>query len=50
MERGGSKIYYSKEKKQTGSVGMRLSHKLTGLKRGNIQFDADLGAVLQYKH
>ena len=42
--------YYSKEKKQTGSVGMRLSHKLTGLKRGNIQFDADLGAVLQYKH
>lgn len=41
--------YYSKEKKQTGSVGMRLSHKLTGLKRGNIQFDADLGAVLQYK-
>ena len=37
--------YYSKEKKQTG-----LSHKLTGLKRGNIQFDADLGAVLQYKH
>lgn len=42
--------YYSKEKKQTGSVGMRLSHKLTGLKRGTIQFDADLGAVLQYKH
>lgn len=42
--------YYSKEKEQTGSVGMRLSHKLTGLKRGNIQFDADLGAVLQYKH
>lgn len=42
--------YYSKEKKQTGSVGMRFSHKLTGLKRGNIQFDADLGAVLQYKH
>lgn len=42
--------YYSKEKKQTGSVGMRLSHKLIGLKRGNIQFDADLGAVLQYKH
>jgi len=42
--------YYSKEKKQMGSVGMRLSHKLTGLKRGNIQFDADLGAVLQYKH
>ena len=42
--------YYSKEKKQTGSVGMRLSNKLTGLKRGNIQFDADLGAVLQYKH
>ena len=42
--------YYSKEKKQTGSVGMRLSHKLTGLNRGNIQFDADLGAVLQYKH
>lgn len=42
--------YYSKEKKQTGNVGMRLSHKLTGLKRGNIQFDADLGAVLQYKH
>lgn len=42
--------YYSKEKKQTGSVGMRLSHKLTGLRRGNIQFDADLGAVLQYKH
>ena len=41
--------YYSKEKKQTSSVGMRLSHKLTGLKRGNIQFDADLGAVLQYK-
>lgn len=42
--------YYSKEKKQTGSVGMRLSHKLTGLNRGNIQIDADLGAVLQYKH
>lgn len=42
--------YYSKEKEQTGSVGMRLSHKLTGLKRGTIQFDADLGAVLQYKH
>ena len=42
--------YYSKEKKQMGSVGMRLSHKLTGLKRGTIQFDADLGAVLQYKH
>ena len=42
--------YYSKEKKQTGSVGMRFSHKLTGLKRGTIQFDADLGAVLQYKH
>lgn len=42
--------YYSKEKKQTGSVGMRLSHKLTGLKRGNIQFDADLSTMLQYKH
>lgn len=42
--------YYSKEKKQTGNVGMRFSHKLTGLKRGNIQFDADLGAMLQYKH
>ena len=41
--------YYSTEKKQTGSAGLRLSHKLIGLKRGNIQFDVDLGAVLQYK-
>lgn len=41
--------YYSKEKKQTGNIGLRLSHKLTGLKRGNIQIDVDLSAMLQYK-
>lgn len=41
--------YFSKEKRQTGSAGMRLSHKLTGLKRGSMQLDADLSAVLQHK-
>lgn len=41
--------YFSKEKKQTGGAGLRLSHKLTNLRRGSLQLDADLGAVLQHK-
>lgn len=41
--------YYSTAKAQTGSAGLRLSHKLGSLKRGSLQLDADLSAVLQHK-